>query len=1017
MPNNKAFINFLLLLLVLFFGYTSCDTQESKQAEQDAPTIVKTPYKFEDERVKVADSLYASRKYAESIPEFELALNSFRDEEHWEGVLYSVNQLAISHRRIGNQKEAKEYFEEAKKTVADQFGGEHILLAQAYYYETVRYYQQNLFNDASRFVDTAFWHINKVDTYDSLLLKNITRYKYYAYYNSGQSLDTCIKYLDKRDAIYKNNRIASASDISFLMDDYVDYYRRINDFEKAQIYAQQKFFHLDSSTNTNKRDLLYALYSLATTHFDKAEYEKSLALSDQMIAMANIVLNQDEVAWVDFYNFRAASLAGLEYYKRALIPYEKARKILEDRGMKGDGYWQNLQNTAFSFSEIGRVEEAEKLFKASLRGMQDIYGKLNSRTADRHYFLGNFYLAQKRFEEAIEQYDSTLNSNSMVIERSRQLQVPRFTSKVSRRTLVALQKKAETLTIMGQDRQNEEYLNAALRHVDFTDSILTVNRREYEFTEGRLFLADYFKELYEIGLDATYALSGKNPNRKYGERIANYMFKSKNRLFLDQAGDYALVTNAAISTSLRDEYLRNLRRLESLEEELIDLLNSDFTNQRIQLLNIEKMEVNQRASDLREQILIKAGSDQILNQIEIYGNILKSLSKSSKKGYLEYFVGRNAIYSIGLDGENSVFNKIEIDENHYSVTNKLLRVLIDRPTIDRNTEDVKVYGQAAYTVYQQLLERLLSELNEDLTELIIVPDEHLSQIPFEALVTGFNGKERRFDQLDYIINQFETTYLLSSALLEGGKKKIKSKKRMLGFGFSGENLGNERSEYAELPGTTEEIRFLEKNIPGDYFLGPEATKQEFQKLAGSYSILHLAVHGEADKNNRLKSRLVFNGADDNVLKGNDLYSLNLKANLVVLSACESGVGELNQGEGTFSIARSFALAGISNLIMSLWKVDDKVASELMVGFHSNLMDSNITISKALHQSKKDYLMETDEYGAHPYYWATFVSLDGQSNVPQSHGINRLKQMALLLLALVVTMTLVYKKVIKKRRKT
>ena len=209
----------------------------------------------------------------------------------------------------------------------------------------------------------------------------------------------------------------------------------------------------------------------------------------------------------------------------------------------------------------------------------------------------------------------------------------------------------------------------------------------------------------------------------------------------------------------------------------------------------------------------------------------------------------------------------------------------------------------------------------------------------------------------------------------------KASKPLLGIGFSGSGVSDTRSYYSSLPGTESEIKFLQSTFEGDYFLGTDGSKSKFLEKAKEYDILHLAVHGEANSISRYQSSLIFNGFDS-LLKTSDLYAANLNARLAILSACESGIGQINKGEGTFSIARGFALVGVPSTVMSLWKVNDRIASELMVQFHSQLNEGT-AVDVAISQVKREYLINSDQYTSHPYYWSAFVSLGQEIHFSES----------------------------------
>ena len=111
----------------------------------------------------------------------------------------------------------------------------------------------------------------------------------------------------------------------------------------------------------------------------------------------------------------------------------------------------------------------------------------------------------------------------------------------------------------------------------------------------------------------------------------------------------------------------------------------------------------------------------------------------------------------------------------------------------------------------------------------------------------------------------------------------------------------------------------------------------------------------------------------------DIYNLSLNADLVTLSACETGIGELKRGEGIISLARAFAYAGAKSIVTTLWSVNDVRTSELMEHFYKNLY-KGMDKDAALWQAKKDFLKAHKGMSAHPYYWAGFIPIGDMSPI-------------------------------------
>ena len=174
---------------------------------------------------------------------------------------------------------------------------------------------------------------------------------------------------------------------------------------------------------------------------------------------------------------------------------------------------------------------------------------------------------------------------------------------------------------------------------------------------------------------------------------------------------------------------------------------------------------------------------------------------------------------------------------------------------------------------------------------------------------------------------------------------------------------------ATLPASEKEMR----NISGDKFSGEEATKEKFMELAGKYSIIHLATHATANDNDPTKSFIEFYPRDS-VYTSSRLFTKEIAAldldnvHLVILSACETGRGQLVKGEGLMSITRAFSSAGCRNTIASLWRADD-VSTARISGYLHNYIKGGRTYAEALRQAKKDYLQSAPERFQTPAYWA------------------------------------------------
>ena len=182
-----------------------------------------------------------------------------------------------------------------------------------------------------------------------------------------------------------------------------------------------------------------------------------------------------------------------------------------------------------------------------------------------------------------------------------------------------------------------------------------------------------------------------------------------------------------------------------------------------------------------------------------------------------------------------------------------------------------------------------------------------------------------------------------------------------------------------LPNSGKEIGLISKIYKGTYLYGQEAHLHKFKTLASSHQILHLSTHGQADDRIGDYAYLAFadskNRSGFKKLYARDLYNLSLNADMVMLSACETGVGQLQKGEGIISLARGFAYAGAKSIFPTLWKVNDEKTKELVVDFYSFLQEGKAK-DTALYLAKLNQIKRYKGYGeaSHPYFWAALIGI-------------------------------------------
>lgn len=261
-------------------------------------------------------------------------------------------------------------------------------------------------------------------------------------------------------------------------------------------------------------------------------------------------------------------------------------------------------------------------------------------------------------------------------------------------------------------------------------------------------------------------------------------------------------------------------------------------------------------------------------------------------------------------------------------------------------------GELSRSLYGRLIQPVAAQVTTK--RLLIVGHGVLHYLPFTALS----------NDTGYLVDQYSIRLLPSASVMQflSGRRTQKAE-TMLAFGNP--DMGD---AHYDLKFAQDEVQAIAKDFPqAKVLVRQEATKSAFQTLGPQFSYLHFATHGKFDPDVPLKSGLLLakDTRSDGFLGLGDLYSMRLNADLVTLSACETGLGKVQNGDDVVGLTRGFLYAGSNTIVASLWQVDDRATAELMVEFYQNLKKTDKR--EALRQAQ----LTIKQRYPHPFYWAAF----------------------------------------------
>ena len=364
---------------------------------------------------------------------------------------------------------------------------------------------------------------------------------------------------------------------------------------------------------------------------------------------------------------------------------------------------------------------------------------------------------------------------------------------------------------------------------------------------------------------------------------------------------------------------------------------------------------------------------------------------------VEYFFGKKRAYAFVITGDHFFVEQLEdieqIEETVLSIRN-LIQSMSFRTDAQMAYED---FVRDASNLYSLVLESPLKNIDSSIEDLIIIPDGALWLVPFEIMLYDRAAKgEVDFgtNNLPYLLNKYALTYAHSSRLVmeKNSYNNVSTNLPFLGHApeFKGRTDVATRSCFdigvnlSELKHSIIELENISSKFNGEALFGAAATRNSFLQKAPQAEVIHLSTHACVNNNDPMDSRIFF--SENNYLNTEDIYNLRINAKMTMLSACQTGLGQVYNGEGMISLARAFQYAGCPSVTMSLWSVADASTSD-MITLYYDYLTSGYTKSKALQQAKIDFINMESADKQHPFYWAGFVHLGDFRPLDSSGGGN------------------------------
>jgi CHAT domain-containing protein len=732
-----------------------------------------------------------------------------------------------------------------------------------------------------------------------------------------------------------------------------------------------------------------------TMYYEVGNYKQAKNYYEKAILM----LSKANPSYIDFFvKYKinvATSLLKLEKYSEAdsiyksILPLQyNTNEILLNIGsielIKGNTekaiaffnkvHYNNSSNIllynkkASVFIKQGKIDSSEKYLNKALYENEKWNGlKKNKNHGNTFQFIAEKSIVEKNYKEALNNYQKAILQFYPDYKEIDVYKNPETFSGVFSyinlfNTLTA---KADAFEKLYQQDNKQTLLDAALNAYHAAFSLADYVEKTYDSDEARLFLNKIKYKVHDRPIHISLQLYELTKNKAYLEEAYNFDQQNKASVLSLNIQESAIKNKASSNVELFEKETSikiNITRLSLKAAQINDSSQLEKIKTAIRDYEIELGKLQEKINELPGY-----KAKKFAKSIPTVAQVQKLLS--NKTALLSYHLAENEMVVLCITQNDINYIEQFIDSTFFNSIKSF------KASLNKYKAEEKYDGTAmSIKLYNTIIKPVLSKI-QHVENLLIIPDDELNNLPFEAL-SDENEK--------FILNTFNVQYQYSTALLRDDIKSNATNKSILALApFA--SKGTE--EFSKLLYSKNEI----ENLQGTILIDSAASKKNFLAFADKAAILHLATHTIVNDTVPEKSLIAFypftgSTSNENNLYVQEIYNLKLDGTkLVILSACETGTGQLAKGEGLMSLARAFTYAGCPNIIGSLWKADDKSTAWIMKRFYKYYDDGN-NAATALQKAKLDYILspEIEKRFKSPNYWAHLVLTGVPENRTNSH---------------------------------
>ncbi len=978
--------------------------------------------------VKYSTALLNTGDYSGSL---NLISESYGLLEEMEGMdhlkVELLNAFAFSLHQMGQYESAQQILLEAQQLGESVFSEPHRLKAQTAEYLAMAYKELGDEDSLQYYVARAeILYLEVLDSTDKIL--GIFYNNVGVLLNESGDLDRSEFYYEKALNVLIPILGENHSIIGTIYNNLSSIYADRRAFRDAIAYSQKSIEIAQAADNPHRE--LQATYNKGSYLFIISEYDQGIPLLNRARELCTVHLGTDHIMMshildmlsevtVQQQNYDLASNQALQslqikssFYGDEHIEIARSYYALANVTQKAGNNEEALEyalkaialrkkllrpdhiDLAHSYHQAGDIYQqtgeshlAERMYRQAL----DIYQQnpySHSWRLDTYTRLGDLYRHLGSYPASIKFYHEGLSALMIDPSASNPLQSDNLLFAPNLILCYQGLMQSHFLQYQLNPETHQDHLDSALYFIRLGTDQLIMETGQSFGEAAALIWSNYSTPFYGSAIQvafAAYERTNKIQDIELGWEIINRIKYQALRQALQQQ-------DATKYAGLPDSILESEKLLKS---EISHLRSGNYANDTITSLQLSAKEIEYQKLLLELEQKYPRYHELKYNQSIPGLDEIQSATTDSTQ-LLQYLFGEGFFYVIGISQDSVFFVERETDglaEIHSQVDSMLGAM---------QTQDCSTFSKHSLSLSESFLKPFLDSGKSDV---IIIPHDFLYRINFEFLVGARGGEYCQFSELDFMIEKHLFRYLYLSEELLTSSTDSYEKDRILAVApdFSHNNARNKHPDTASaemsgntrlssLPWATRTVERIGQSFQGKTLQGSDATEENVKREIGRYRILHFGTHAEMNNSDPMLSRLFMqpsssSHAEDGYLYTHEIYGLPMDASLVSLTACETGLGKLQNGEGMLSLARAFRYAGCPSVSMSLWKIDDQSSAEIMEMFYLNL-EKGKTKDLALQDAKLAFLKNNPPEFANPLYWAgmiiigdnTPLNLAGSSNV-------------------------------------